>query len=95
MDTKAAYDTVDRRILWNKLIERVASPLLLASVKALFEGNESVVAVQGHQSGRLEHKVSVLQGPILSPVLYALFIDDLAARLATNTKPRLADAKVR
>lgn len=89
LDIKAAYDTVHRTILWNKLVDRGINGNLFRVTRSLFEGNGSVVAVQGYRSARLEHQVGVLQGSILSPILYALFVNDLAARLRSVTSLKL------
>lgn len=89
LDIKAAYDTVDRSLLWPTLHERGVRGRLLRTVMALFEDNRSQVAVQGCKSPTLRHEVGLLQGSILSPILYATHIDELAGRLRTKTSIKL------
>jgi hypothetical protein len=81
LDIKAAYDTVYRPLLWESLKEGGVRGNLLRAVMALFEGNTSRVAVQGHQSRAIQQEVGLMQGSILSPILYAMHINELPARL--------------
>lgn len=81
LDIKAAYDSVDRRILWRKLADKGASAVLLTVLQALFDQCCSTVAVLGQDSGLLTHEAGLLQGSIISPVLYSLFVNDLAPKI--------------
>ena len=78
LDIKAAYDSVDHNILLTKLAERGCTPQLLRITEQLMCGVESVVSVNGVDSPPLQHRAGVLQGAIISPVLYSLYIDNLA-----------------
>jgi hypothetical protein len=81
LDIKAAYDSVDRRILWNKLVSKGAPAFMVRILKSLFDECHSTVAVNGKDSGKLVHQAGLLQGSIISPVLYSLFVNDMAQRL--------------
>jgi len=63
-------------------------------MQSLFDFNHSAVHVLGHRSEAFPQPVGLLQGSILSPILYALFIDDLAGRLSRSTHLRLGDLKI-
>lgn len=78
LDIKAAYDSVDHNILLTKLAERGCNPQLLRITEQLMCGIESVISVNGVDSPPLIHRAGVLQGAIISPALYSLYIDDLA-----------------
>ncbi len=78
MDIKAAYDSVDHILLFNKLKETGLDPQMLRITKALFTNIQSVISVNGVDSKEFTHTAGVLQGAILSPMLYSLYIDDLA-----------------
>jgi hypothetical protein len=81
LDIKAAYDTVDRSRLWAKLKDKGASAGLVRTLSALFDHNESRIFLGGRASKPYIHELGLLQGSILSPVLYAIFIDDLLRQL--------------
>lgn len=77
LDIKAAYDQVDRMILWNKCRKRGMPAKLLQVLQALFDGNECKVVVDGQCSERFPLLSGLLQGSPLSPLLYSVFVDDL------------------
>lgn len=81
LDIKAAYDQVDRKILWKKLALKGVPDNLIDVLKALFDSNASTVAVDGLQSAEFPLESGLLQGSPISPVLYSAFIDDLVADL--------------
>lgn len=81
MDIKAAYDSVDHTILFNRLAQTSLDPNICNTVRSLFTGIRSRVAVNGVESEEFEHTAGVLQGAILSPVLYSLYINSLAEEL--------------
>ncbi len=81
MDIKAAYDSVDHILLFNKLKETGLDPYIIRVTKALFTGIQSVVSVSGVDSPQFAHKAGVLQGAILSPMLYSLYINSLAKEI--------------
>jgi hypothetical protein len=77
LDIKAAYDQVDRRILWYRMKQRGVPENMVGVLKALFDSNESFVAINGHLSPSFPISSGVLQGSLISPLLYSIFIDDL------------------
>lgn len=81
LDIKAAYDTVHRRRLWHILREKGTSLGMIATLKALFDCNTSRVGIMGATSRVIDQPMGLLQGSILSPILYAGFIDALAGRI--------------
>ena len=89
LDIRAAYDSVDRCLLWMKLNQRNCPRYLSDVLKALFDRNTAKVVLRGYQSCSLPFEMGVLQGSILSPLLYSLFIDDLTESLVcVKTKLR-------
>ena len=83
LDIKAAYDSVDHNILLTKLAERRCSPQLLRITEQLMCGIESVISINGVDSPALMHNAGVLQGAMISPMLYSLYINDLADTVRT------------
>ena len=49
---KAAYDTVDRRVLWGILAKKRLSREWLLMLRGMFDCNGSQVAIGGHKSRR-------------------------------------------
>lgn len=80
-DIKAAYDSVDLALLWTKLAQTGLPPAMQRIVRSLFTSIHSHIAIAGKESPRFEHTAGVLQGSILSPMLYSVYINDLAATL--------------
>ncbi|KAG1333798.1 hypothetical protein G6F62_006643 [Rhizopus arrhizus] len=80
LDIKSAYDTVDREHIWNTL-QPTASPALLGLLRNLFDDAHIEVIVSNASSYRFSPTTGVLQGSILSPFLYSLYINELPSLL--------------
>lgn len=94
LDIQAAYDTVERSILWREVAERGFNHELLVALKELFDHNKSCVSLQGAKSREIEQPVGLLQGSILSPLLYAAFINKLPGRLREHSSFRLYTERI-
>lgn len=81
LDIKAAYDQVDRAILWQSCRAKRIPEDVISMLQALFDRNRARVAVNGQESEEFPISSGVLQGSLLSPLLYSVFIDDLADAL--------------
>ena len=82
MDLRAAYDTVDRRILWTYLVKKFGMPLnLVKLLRAFFDYNESYLLVGGELSQAIPNLRGLPQGSSLSPTLFNFFIDVLIQSL--------------
>ena len=78
LDLSAAYDMVDRRILWTLLKNQFGLPSpLIKLLRSLFDGNYSTLDVMGQKSERILHLRGLPQGSSLSPILFNFFIDSL------------------
>ena len=87
LDLKAAYDMVDRRILWHNLHKTYGFPLsLVKRLAMMFDDNHSVLVINGHKSQPFDNKRGLLQGSSLSPILFNFFIDPLLKTLDTGPK---------
>jgi len=94
LDIKAAYDSVDRVILWNRCRERSFSDEIIRILQRLFDHNSAQVAVNGKNSRPFGIKAGLLQGSVLSPFLYSIFIDDLAQELTKHAQISLGSLKL-
>ncbi|KAJ8651345.1 hypothetical protein O0I10_013156, partial [Lichtheimia ornata] len=72
----SAYDTVDRNIIWRELETRASYPLL-GLLRSLFDDVSIQVLLSGATSDPFHPATGVLQGSILSPHLYSLYINSL------------------
>lgn len=81
LDIKAAYDQVDRGLLWSKCRKKGMGAKLITMLRALFDDNRSCIGINGQLSEEFPLQSGLLQGSPLSPVLYSAFIDDLVGDL--------------
>jgi hypothetical protein len=94
LDIRAAYDSVDRRILWRRCRNRGIPREIVELLKQMFDSNSGQVVVGGRRSRPFKIESGVLQGSVLSPCLYSLFIDDLAKMLGALPTVKVGDANI-
>ena len=81
IDFKKAYDYVDRKILWERLQRVGVSGRMLSAVKSLYSNITACVRINGMCTDWFTVSTGLRQGCTLSPILFNLFIDDLAVQL--------------
>jgi hypothetical protein len=86
LDIKQAYDSVDRNIIWRALETYVSDPLL-GLLRCLFDNVLIEVLVSGARSPTFWPGTGVLQGSILSPFLYSVYINSLPDALRSISMP--------
>lgn len=86
LDIKQAYDSVDRNIIWRQLETHVSEPML-GVLQGLFDNVKIEVLVSGAKSPTFWPGTGVLQGSILSPFLYSIYINSLPSLLRTINLP--------
>ena len=84
LDIQKAYDTVDRDIIWDKLFQH-CEPLLLNILKNLFDQVQVQVIGGNYKSSFFSLSTGVLQGSVLSPHLYSIYINSLPQLLRSST----------
>ena len=76
IDFKQAFTSVNHAILWNKLRVMGLSTKMLNIIISIYKNSQMYVKKEGVISQAIPITVGVLQGEILSPTLFALFISD-------------------
>ncbi|KAG0780410.1 hypothetical protein G6F21_012145 [Rhizopus arrhizus] len=87
LDIKSAYDTVDRRVIWDALSRSGASSPFLSLLVHLFDDVSVSVLVSNHSSVPFSPVTGVLQGSVLSPHLYSVYINTLPSLLRQVAAP--------
>lgn len=82
LDQKAAYDSLSRKIIFKRLYPHLPKPLF-HTLRNLFNMVTSEVVIKNAFSSPILPTNGVLQGSILSPFLYAVFINELPMFLRT------------
>ena len=78
---KKAFDRVFRAGLWKRVAEEGVKGKMWRVLQAIYERVESCVRVNGQASDWFSIDTGVRQGCVLSPLLYALFINGLVHEL--------------
>ena len=77
VDYSKAFDSINRAILWKKLISCGISGKVLRVIFNMYKSIKSCVMANGMQSEFFESHVGLRQGENLSPLLFALFLNDM------------------
>lgn len=94
MDLAKAFDKIDHSILLKKLLTFRLHPNLVHLIKSYLNQRTQIVCVYGEKSAPIVPKSSVPQGSILSPLLFALFINDLPQLIRANILLFADDLKI-
>ena len=86
IDFKKAYDCISRDILWDRLSKIGVSGKLFAAVKSLYSSVSACVRVNNLTTDWFSVNRGVRQGCCLSPLLFNLFINDLALKIKSLGK---------
>jgi hypothetical protein len=78
LDLKNAYDSVPIKLLLVKLGKKNIPSYLILLVESLMTNCFSKIAVNGSLTSKVPLERGLFQGSLLSPILFNVFIDDLA-----------------
>ena len=81
VDFQKAFDYVDHGFLFHKLLNIGIYGKMYDTIKAVYEKPQSCVIVDDRLSDWFTPKAGVRQGDSLFPILFAIFINDLADQL--------------
>ena len=82
IDYQTAFDKINRSALWGKIIENGINGKLLRVIFNMYESAKSCVKQQTMISGLFACNMGVRQGENLSPLLFALFLNDFEISLS-------------
>ena len=86
MDFGKAFDSVWRVGLWKKLLASNINGKCFQIILNMYKGIKSCVSYNGEQSSFFSSFGGVRQGKNLSPVLFALFLNDLESFLCDKVQ---------
>ena len=73
---KATFDLVDRASLWSKLIANGINGKIISAVYNLYNNAKSCVRLNNKMSTHFDCNIGVRQGDNLSPLLFAIYLND-------------------
>jgi len=85
LDLVKAFDKVDRYTLFHKLLRRNCPVKFVNILEEWFSKTFTSVKWQGHVSKPVPLKAGLRQGSILSPILFAVYVNDMLEKL-NNSK---------
>jgi hypothetical protein len=85
LDLKCAYDSVPIDKLLVKLSTQGLDQYLIMLVESLLSNCSTTIAVNGTLTKEVKLEKGLFQGSLLSPILFDVFIDDLAASINIPT----------
>ena len=84
LDIKAAYDSVPRGELWRQCLHQQLDHVTLSCLRSLFDHNSAQLVVNQNRSRPISLPAGVLQGSVLSPLLYSVYLDPLVEKLKAH-----------
>lgn len=86
IDLVKAFDKVERKKLWKILEKRGISRKLIQIIKNIYSFNKNRVISHNRSSKTFNIKTGLRQGGSLSPVLFAIFMDEILKECTKRTK---------
>ena len=84
IDYRKAFDLVDRSCLWAKLLECGIKGKIMKLIFNLYENTKACVKLNNQLSKSFTSNIGVRQGDNLSPLLFAIFINDFEQFMSTK-----------
>ena len=81
IDYRKAFDSIDRSILWQKLLSCGINEKMFIVIKDIYDKAKSCLMKDNMRSEYFMCSMGVRQGDNLSPLLFALFLNDFAQHM--------------
>ena len=81
VDYSKAFDFIDRTYLWQKLLDSNINGKVLQVIRNMYENAKSHVSVNNNLSDPFPCQMGVRQGENMSPLLFAMFLNDFKSFL--------------
>ena len=87
VDIVKAYDRVDRNLLWVRLQDIGIPAKMIRAIKGLYEDVSSCIEVNGKLSAPFHSNNGLMQGCVLSPLLFNIFLDAAVSNINIDALP--------
>ena len=84
IDYQKAFDLVDRTSLWSKLLDYNINGRLMKLIFNMYQDTKACIKLNNKLSNSFVCNIGVRQGDNLSPLLFALFINDFEKHLSDS-----------
>ena len=84
VDFRRAFDTVNRKYLWQKLIKANVSSKMVRCLQSMYENVKACVKYKHKLSPFFSSQIGLKQGDPLSALLFVFFINDLVKKVAPD-----------
>lgn len=76
IDFKRAFDSINRYNLWYKLSYLGIRGKLMSVIYSLYSNVRTCVSLHGRKSSFFRNVLGLMQGEVMSPILYSLYVND-------------------
>ena len=87
VDYKKAFHFVNRQKLWYKMIQLGVNGNILAIIRSLYDNVKCCVKYNNEISDFFNCKNGLLQGEVLSPILFSMYVNDCEMHLLADDCP--------
>ena len=89
VDYQKAFDFIDRTSLWTKLIKLGIHGKMFGIIKSLYENVKSCIKHNGFLTQHFTTTSGLLQGEIMSPILFSLYVNDFEMYFLSQNCPSI------
>ena len=94
VDFKSAFDLINHKALLYKLMSKQYGGRMFDIIKSMFMRSKSQVKWNGEIGDIFDNKMGVIQGGVISPLLFNIFLEDLPSYLDKECGVDMSDIKI-